>query len=38
LVAASDLPAPLALARIGDLLAAGTLVSGADGRLRRSSA
>jgi DNA processing protein len=38
LVAASDLPAPLALARIGDLLAAGTIVSGSDGRLRRSSA
>lgn len=38
LVASSELPAPLALARIGDLLAAGTLVSGADGRLRRSSA
>lgn len=38
LVASSELPAPLALARIGDLLAAGTLVSGTDGRLRRSSA
>jgi len=38
LVAASDLPTPLALACIGDLLAAGTIVSGPDGRLRRSSA
>ena len=38
LVAASDLPAPLALARIGDLLAAGTIVSGPDGRLRRTTA
>jgi DNA processing protein len=38
LVAASDLPAPLALARIGDLLAAGTIVNGPDGRLRRSTA
>ena len=32
LVASSDLPPVLALARIGDLLAAGTIVSGADGR------
>jgi hypothetical protein len=38
LVAASSLPPPLALARIGDLLAAGTIVSGPDGRLRRTTA
>jgi len=31
-VAASDLPPVLALARIGDLLAAGTVVTGSDGR------
>ena len=37
-VASSDLPPALALARIGDLLAAGTIVSGPDGRFRRSSA
>jgi DNA processing protein len=35
-VASSDLPPALALARIGDLLAAGTIVSGPDGRFRRS--
>jgi DNA processing protein len=35
-VAASDLPPVLALARLGDLLAAGTIVSGPDGRFRRS--
>jgi DNA processing protein len=37
-VAACELPPVLALARIGDLLAAGTIVSGPDGRFRRSSA
>jgi DNA processing protein len=37
-VASSDLPPGLALARVGDLLAAGTIVSGPDGRFRRSSA
>jgi DNA processing protein len=37
-VASSDLPPVLALARIGDLLAAGTIVSGPDGRFRRSTA
>jgi DNA processing protein len=37
-IASSDLPPALALARIGDLLAAGTIVSGPDGRFRRSSA
>lgn len=37
-VASSDLPPALALARVGDLLAAGTIVSGPDGRFRRSSA
>ena len=37
-VASSDLPPALALARGGDLLAAGTIVSGPDGRFRRSSA
>jgi hypothetical protein len=36
-VASSDLPPVLALARIGDLLAAGTIVSGTDGRFRRST-
>jgi len=36
-VASSDLPPALALARIGDLLAAGTIVSGPDGRFRRSA-
>jgi DNA processing protein len=34
-VASSDLPPALALARIGDLLAAGAIVSGPDGRFRR---
>ncbi len=37
LAASSELPPALALARIGDLLAAGTIVSGPDGRFRRSS-
>jgi DNA processing protein len=37
-IASIDLPPVLALARIGDLLAAGTIVSGPDGRFRRSSA
>ena len=37
-VASCELPPVLALARIGDLLAAGTIVSGPDGRFRRSSA
>jgi len=37
LVTASDLPPAAALARIGDLLAAGTIVSGTDGRFRRST-
>jgi DNA processing protein len=37
LVASSELPPALALARVGDLLAAGAIVSGADGRFRRSS-
>jgi len=37
LVTASDLPPAAALARIGDLLAAGTIVSGSDGRFRRST-
>ena len=36
-VASCELPPVLALARIGDLLAAGTIVSGSDGRFRRSS-
>jgi DNA processing protein len=36
-VTASDLPPVQALARIGDLLAAGAIVSGTDGRYRRSS-
>ena len=36
-VASSDLPPALALARIGDLLAAGTIVGGPDGRFRRST-
>jgi len=36
-VASCQLPPVLALARIGDLLAAGTIVSGPDGRFRRSS-
>jgi DNA processing protein len=36
-VASSDLPPVLALARIGDLLAAGTIVAASDGRFRRSS-
>ena len=36
-VASCELPPVLALARIGDLLAAGTIVSGPDGRFRRSS-
>jgi DNA processing protein len=35
-LAGSGLPPVLALARIGDLLAAGTIVSGADGRYRRA--
>jgi len=35
-VASSELPAGLALAHVGDLLAAGTIVSGPDGRFRRS--
>jgi DNA processing protein len=34
-VAAIDLPPVLALARIGDLLATGTIVTGTDGRYRR---
>jgi DNA processing protein len=34
-VASSDLPPALALARRGDLLAAGAIVSGPDGRFRR---
>ena len=38
IVAASDLPPVLALARIGDLLASGTIVNGPDGRFRRSTA
>jgi DNA processing protein len=38
-VVASTAVAPsLALARVGDLLAAGTIVAGSDGRFRRSSA
>ena len=37
LVASSELPPALALARVGDLLAAGTIVTGSDGRFRRSS-
>jgi DNA processing protein len=37
-VAATGLPAGLALASIGELLAAGTIVAGSDGRLRRSNA
>jgi len=37
-VASSELPPVLALARVGDLLAAGTIISGPDGRFRRSSA
>lgn len=37
-VASSELPPVLALARVGDLLAAGMIVSGPDGRFRRSSA
>lgn len=36
-VASSDLPPGPALARVGDLLAAGTIVAGSDGRFRRSS-
>jgi DNA processing protein len=36
-VASCELPPVLALARVGDLLAAGTIVAGADGRFRRSS-
>jgi hypothetical protein len=36
-VSSCELPPVLALARIGDLLAAGTIVSGPDGRFRRSS-
>lgn len=36
-VAASDLPPVLALARIGDLLAAGTIVSAGDGRYTLAS-
>jgi len=35
-MASSELPPGLALARIGDMLAAGTIVSGPDGRFRRS--
>ncbi len=35
-LAASGLPPVLTLARIGDLLAAGTIVTGADGRYRRA--
>ncbi|HEV8020697.1 MAG TPA: DNA-processing protein DprA [Candidatus Lustribacter sp.] len=37
MVAASALPPALALARIGDLLASGTIVNGSDGRFRRST-
>jgi DNA processing protein len=37
-VAASELRPPLALAQVGDLLAAGRIVTGPDGRFRRSSA
>jgi DNA processing protein len=37
-VAASGLPVSAALARISDLLAAGTIAAGTDGRLRRSPA
>lgn len=37
LIASSALPPAVALARIGDLMAAGTIVSGPDGRFRRSS-
>ena len=36
LVAATDLPPALALARIGDLLASGTIVAFPDGRYRRA--
>jgi DNA processing protein len=36
LVAASDLPPVLTLARIGDLLASGAIVDGPDGRYRRA--
>jgi DNA processing protein len=35
-VASSDLPPVLALARVGDLVAAGAIVAGPDGRFRRS--
>jgi DNA processing protein len=35
--AAGEVPAPLALARIGDLLAAGKIAAGPDGRFRRSA-
>jgi DNA processing protein len=38
IVAKSELPPVLALARVGDLLAAGTIVSDPDGRFRRSPA
>jgi DNA processing protein len=38
IVASSDLPPVLALARVGELLAAGTIVSDPDGRFRRSPA
>jgi DNA processing protein len=37
MVAASALPPALALARIGDLLASGTIVNDPDGRFRRST-
>jgi DNA processing protein len=37
-VASSNLPPVLALARVGDLLAAGAIVAGPDGRFRRSPA
>jgi DNA processing protein len=36
LIGSSDLPPVLALARIGDLVASGTIVHGNDGRYRRS--
>lgn len=36
LVSAVPLPAPLALARLGELVAAGAVIAGADGRYRRA--
>ncbi len=36
--ASSELPPALALARVGDLIAAGSVVTGPDGRFRRSTA